>query len=129
MTLSMAHGPGQVLVVDDERDACANLRDILQDCGYRVDVAHDGRAAANLILKCDYDVALLDFKLPDMDGLELSRLIQCRRAATVSILVTAHAGRLSSEEVSRSGAARVVSKPIDVVGLLQILAQLAPRDA
>ena len=65
-----------ILIVDDERDACLNLADIFTDLGYRVDIAHDGWSALELLQKRPYDVALLDLKMPGMDGLTLYRRIK-----------------------------------------------------
>lgn len=59
--------------MDDEVDICLNYADILTDMGYAVDVAHAGASALKNIKERVYDVALLDLKLPDMDGLTLYR--------------------------------------------------------
>ena len=63
----------RVLVVDDEPDICSNLKDILSDVGYRVDCSCDGPSALELIRDGNYDVVLLDLRMPGMDGLTLYR--------------------------------------------------------
>ncbi len=78
-------------MVDDDVDTCRNLSDILTDLGYRVDTAHDGPTALELVRRNAYDVALLDYKMPGMDGLTLYREIKRLRAGTVAIVVTAYA--------------------------------------
>src|SRR5436190_21844803 len=83
--------PPTILVVDDEVDTCHNLSDILTDLGYRVDMAHDGLSALELVRQNHYDLALLDLKMPGMDGLTLYREIKKLRAGTVAIVVTAYA--------------------------------------
>ena len=75
----------RILIVDDEVDTCANLCDILTDLGYQVDTAYDGFAALELVKKNAYDVALLDLRMPGMDGLELYRKIRQISAETVAI--------------------------------------------
>jgi CheY-like chemotaxis protein len=80
-----------ILVVDDDRDTCACLSDILTDIGYRVDVAHGGTAALELVPAGGYGLALLDYKMPDMDGVELYRRIRQTSTGVVGILVTAFA--------------------------------------
>ena len=77
-----------ILVVDDEPDIRDNLRDILTDLGYDVDTAADGAEALDLVGKKHYDVALLDLRMPGMDGLELYRRIKELRADTVAMIVT-----------------------------------------
>jgi CheY-like chemotaxis protein len=110
-----------ILVVDDDVDTCHNLRDILTDLGYRVDTANDGAGALELVRRNAYDVALLDLKMPGMDGLTLYREIKKLRAGTVAIVVTAYAGGTTAEEALAAGAWQVLPKPIDFTKLLQLV--------
>src|SRR6266508_3237370 len=99
----MSHGDAAILVVDDDPDNCRNLSDILTDLGYRVDTAPDGPSALELVRRAPYDVALLDLKMPGMDGLELYREIKRLRAGTVAIVVTAYAGGDTKAEAIAAG--------------------------
>jgi two-component system, NtrC family, response regulator HydG len=110
-----------ILVVDDEIDTCRNLSDILTDMGYRVDAAYDGPSALELVRKSPYDVALLDYKMPGMDGLTLYREIKKLRAGTVAIVVTAYAGGSTADEALEAGAWRVLPKPADLPKLLKLV--------
>src|SRR5439155_22531835 len=92
-----------ILVVDDEVDTCKNLSDILTDLGHRVDMAHDGPAALELVRRNAYDVALLDLKMPGMDGLTLYREIKMVSADTVAIVVTAYATGAKADEALTAG--------------------------
>jgi len=111
----------RILVVDDDPDTCRNLSDILIDLGYQVDVAHDGPAALELVRQQPYDLALLDLRMPGMDGLALYRQIKKQHAGTVSLLVTAYAGPAIAEEALSAGAWKVVAKPVDFAKLLQLV--------
>ena len=111
----------RILVVDDDPDICRNLSDILTDLGYQVDYAHDGLAALELVRHRPYDVALLDLKMPGMDGLTLYREIKKQRAGTVSLLVTAYASPATAQEALAAGAWKVVSKPVDFRELLGLV--------
>jgi two-component system, NtrC family, response regulator HydG len=113
----------RILVVDDDPDICANLRDILGDLGYQVDTAHDGPAALDLVKRRPYAIALLDLKLPGMDGLTLYREIKKQRAGIVSLLVTAFAGPATAEEALSAGAWKVLAKPVDFPKLLHFVEQ------
>lgn len=117
----MSHDPPRILVVDDDVDICRNLSDILTDLGYIVDSAHDGPSALELVRQRPYDVALLDYKMPGMDGLTLYREIKKQRAGTVSLLVTAYASPATAEEALTAGAWKVVSKPVDFGELLELV--------
>lgn len=110
-----------VLVVDDDVDTCRNLSDILSDLGYQVDMAHDGPSALEKVRRHAYDVALLDYKMPGMNGLTLYKEIKKLRANTVAIVVTAYATSNTAEEALAAGAWRVLSKPVDLGLVLRLV--------
>jgi DNA-binding NtrC family response regulator len=112
-----------VLIVDDDVDTCRNVSDILTDLGYRVDTATDGATALKLVQQNPYDVALLDLKMPGMDGLTLYREIKKLRSGTVAIIVTAYASSVTAAEAFTAGAWQIVPKPIDLPRLLGLVDQ------
>ncbi|HET6879737.1 MAG TPA: response regulator [Pirellulales bacterium] len=111
----------RILVVDDEVDTCANLSDILTDLGFQVDVAYDGMSALALVKQNAYDVALLDLKMPGMDGLELYRRIKDVQSGTVAIVVTAYASSHTANDALAAGAWQILSKPVDLSRLLALV--------
>ncbi len=118
----MSRDEPSILLVDDDVDICSNLADILGDLGYRVDAVHDGSAALELIRRNRYDIALLDYKMPGMNGATLTREIRRLRPEMVSLLVTAHAGSVVDEARS-AGAWQVLPKPVDTTRLLGLVDQ------
>ena len=113
-----------VLVVDDDVDACANLADLLADLGdYRIDVAHDGLSALELARQNRYDIALLDLKMPGMDGLTLYRELKRLHPGTVAVLISCHAGASIIEEAAHIGLWRIVEKPVDFAGLAALVVE------
>lgn len=110
-----------ILVVDDDQDTCRNLSDILTDLGYAVQTATDGPGALELVRRNSFDVALLDFKMPGMDGLTLYREIKRISPATVAIIVTAFLSGATSEEAHRAGTWKVLPKPVDLAQLLPLV--------
>ncbi len=110
-----------ILVVDDEVDTCRNLSDILTDLGYQVDTALDGFAALELARKKPYDLALLDLKMPGMDGLTLYRELRKLRSSTVAIVATAYAVKATAEEALAAGVWQVLAKPVDLGRLLPLV--------
>ena len=111
----------QILLVDDDVDICQNLTDILTDLGYQVDSAYDGATALEMVRRTPYAVALLDLKMPVMDGLTLYREIKKLRAGMVAILVTAYAGGNTAEQALAAGAWQIVSKPVNFPKLLRLV--------
>jgi two-component system, NtrC family, response regulator HydG len=110
-----------ILVAYDDLDICANMSDILSDLGYQVDTAHDGRSALRLVTRRPYDVALLDLKMPGMDGVTLQREIKKLQAGTVSLMITAFASPATAAESLTGGAWKVLAKPVDLPNLLCLL--------
>jgi DNA-binding response OmpR family regulator len=110
-----------ILVVDDDLDTCRNLSDIMADLGYHVETAHDGLSGLELIRRKAFDVALLDLKMPGMDGLELYREIKRLRAGTVAIIVSAFASEATRQEALAAGAWQVLAKPVDFRRLLGLV--------
>jgi CheY-like chemotaxis protein len=118
--------PG-ILVVDDDLDTCRNLSDILTDLGYHVDTAHDGPSALELVRRRPYEIALLDLKMPGMDGITLYRELRKLRAETVAIIVTAFAGGNAASEALAAGAWQLLPKPVDFPRLLGLVDQALDR--
>jgi DNA-binding NtrC family response regulator len=121
MTRPGASFSPRVLVVDDEVDICRNLADILGDLGYEVDIAFNGERALELVRLAPYDVALLDLRMPGMDGLEVYRRIKELRAGIVGIIVTAYASNDTAAEAIGAGAWKVISKPVRFARLLELV--------
>jgi two-component system response regulator AtoC len=105
--------PAKVLVVDDEELIRWSLRAQLEEDGYGVDEAADGRSALERI-DGGIDLVLLDFKLPDVDGIALLHRIKESHPDTVVILMTAHSTVQSAVEAIKGGAFHYVIKPFEM---------------
>ena len=115
------HGQSRILVVDDEHDICANLHDILTDFGYEVSTATDGVVAMQLAADQHFDVALLDLRMPGMDGLQVFRELKAMTPKIVALMVTAFASAETEAEAEDAGVWRVMTKPLDPSQLLPAL--------
>lgn len=104
----------RILVVDDEPDIRDSVADILNEFGYDADTAGDGAEALSKFRDRSYDVALLDFKMPGMNGLALYREMRRICPETSAILISAFTGDGVAEEAISSGVRRVISKPVDM---------------
>jgi len=105
-----------ILVVDDDRDTCASMSDILSDLGYPVDVAYDGPNALKVFALGRHRLALLDYKMPGMDGLELCQRLKRSQSAVEVVLVTAFASAATTDAAVEAGVRRVLPKPVDFWG-------------
>jgi CheY-like chemotaxis protein len=117
-----------ILVVDDDRDTCASLSDILLDLGYTVDTANDGFAALELSERNLYRLALLDYMMPGLDGLELCRRLRASRPAVEVALVTGWASASTTTAAAEAGVRRVFRKPIEFGVLLPLVAEVVGPD-
>ncbi|SMP42837.1 Response regulator receiver domain-containing protein [Neorhodopirellula lusitana] len=114
----------RVLIVDDDVDSCANIKDILDDLGYRTDVAHDGTAALDLVGANPYAVAVLDYSMPGMNGASLHNEIVKLRPEISSIMVTASTHDDGVQRARDCGVQRVLTKPVDLGELLSLVKSL-----
>jgi PAS domain S-box-containing protein len=116
------HGPGKVLVVDDDRDTRDLLQAALEQRGFAVVLTSSGKRALTLARQEHPNLILLDLKLPGMDGYEvLQRLKGMPETAEIPVVVIT--GSLTDEELKQQkllslGAARFMTKPFAVDDLV-----------
>lgn len=101
-----------VLVIDDEIGPRESLRMILKDL-YEVSTSSDGRKALDELSRREYDVVILDIKMPIMHGLDVLKEIKSLCHDTEVILVTAYASVETAKEALRYGAMDYLIKPFD----------------
>lgn len=99
-----------ILIVDDERAITDLVGIYLQNEGYRVTLAYNGADTAKAILEQDFDLAVLDIMLPDIDGFELLRTIRAEHTYPV-IMLTARGSQNDKIEGLSLGADDYVVKP------------------
>jgi len=100
-----------VLVVDDENIVCNSCKRILTQKGYNVDVALSGEEALNKVKGNGFDVVIADWKLPEIDGIEVTRRIKKENPNIVVIMITGYPSVESSIQAMRSGISDYVPKP------------------
>jgi CheY-like chemotaxis protein len=103
---------------------------LLQQMGYRADLASNGIEAIECVQRQPYDVVLMDVQMPEMDGLEASRAICTKskpNARPRIVAMTANAMQGDREACIAAGMDDYVTKPIRVEALVEALAQVRPR--
>ncbi len=111
--------PLKILVVDDE----APLREILQRGlaqmgGFSVEVAQNGQEAIEKVEKDIFDLILTDLMMPEMDGMELLKMIKGTRPEMPVIMMTAYGSIDTAVEAMKIGANDYITKPVDLRDLL-----------
>ena len=101
----------RVLAVDDEPIILDSFRKILVVAGYSIDTVEKGREALGLILKNDYDFVFTDLKMPEMDGLEVTKAVKHLRPDIDVIVITGYASIETAVETMKYGAMDYVQKP------------------
>ncbi len=105
--------PLDILVVDDDQATRLSLAYALSDAGHHVTEAEDGEEAIALASERTFDVAVLDVRLPKVDGLTIFRRLRLRAPTTAVILMTAFATIPDAVASLREGAYDYVTKPFD----------------
>jgi len=113
-----------VLIVDDEQIVRESLRDWMSSHGYTVATADDGEQALKMIKDRDFDVAVVDLRLPDKSGIDILKQAQKVRPSLKGVIITAYPSVTSSSEAIRSGAVDYLVKPFAPEKLEQLVQKL-----
>ena len=119
---------GTILVTDDEEIAQQFLSHIIRREGYEVEIAENGARALELIKEHKFSLILLDIEMPDMDGIEVLKIIRKTHSKSELPVIMATAMDSSDDMVKAldAGANDYMTKPLDIAVLLaRIRAQLS----
>ena len=108
----------KVLIVDDETPIRRTLKEILEFEKFKVEEASDGLECLVQLKKNQYDVILMDIKMPKMDGMEALERIQTLAPDTPVVMISGHANIDTAVEAVKKGAFDFISKPPDLNRLL-----------
>ncbi|MFO1326711.1 MAG: GAF domain-containing protein [Rubrivivax sp.] len=124
--------PLRILLAEDNLVNQKLALRLLQQMGYRADIAGNGAEAIESVERQPYDVLLMDVQMPEMDGLEASRRITARWGPAERpriVAMTANAMQGDREQCLAAGMDDYLTKPIRVDELVRALQQVAPRRA
>ena len=103
--------PCSILLVDDEANLRTVFSDVLKRAGYRVKAVEDGHEAIKEVEQNTYNLALVDLRMPKMDGIEVLENIKKRKPEIPVIIYTGYGSVTTAVEAMRKGAVDYLNKP------------------
>ncbi|MBN1334384.1 MAG: response regulator [Deltaproteobacteria bacterium] len=117
-------------MIDDERSVCVSCTRILEEEGYAVDQALSGREGLRMASTGDYDLALIDLKMPDIGGMEILQALHRDRPDVITVMITGYATIHTGVEAVKKGASDYLPKPFTPEELSTVVSRaLAERAA
>jgi DNA-binding NtrC family response regulator len=111
----------KILIVDDDETIRTTMKAILEEEGYKVDLASSGKEGIQKTNEQAYNVALLDIRLPDMEGVQLLKLMKDTMPRTRKIMVTGYPSTQNAIEALNKNADAYLIKPVDIEKLLSTI--------
>jgi len=111
----------EILLIEDDTDLAAVIRDALEGNGYKVTLADDGKEGFSLARKNSYDALLTDFQMPGQDGLDIVRKLHEEKPHLPVILMTAHHSTDIAIQATRQGAWDYLMKPFPLATMLKLI--------
>lgn len=116
----------RVLISDDEQGICHVLRHELEQVGFLVSVSNNGTQTKQFLDEQNFDVLLLDIRMPGCDGFQVLEHLKMVRRKPVIIMMTAYGSIESAVKAMQLGASDYITKPFDVSQLLNKINRLLP---
>lgn len=111
----------RILVIDDDESIRKTITSILEEKGYTVDAAENGKEAIRKSKAAFYNLALIDIRLPDMEGTKLLTAMRETVPKMVKIIVTGYPSLHNAVEAVNKGADAYVLKPFNVEKTLKTI--------
>jgi DNA-binding NtrC family response regulator len=118
----------KVLLVDDEVDFTAGMKRVLSSRGFDVKEARNGLVALSLVGEEQFDVVVLDIKMPGMDGIQVLAEIKRLSPDIPVILLTGHYDLCDDEDAWKARAYACVFKPCPIMKLVEVITAAAAGD-
>jgi len=122
--------PVRLLLVDDEKAFIEVIAKRFSKKGFNVTKAFSGPEALQAVRKADFDIAVLDLKMKEMDGIEVLKILGKMVPELPVIILTGHGSEVSAKEGVKYGAMEYLTKPYDfeeLINRIQALLEKAER--
>jgi DNA-binding response OmpR family regulator len=118
---NLNNGKKRVIIIDDDKSILRTFTRILQKNGYEIDVAETGKEALEKSKKNTYDLALIDIRLPDMDGTDLLVKMKQTTPDAIKIMITGFPSLETGVKALDEGADAYLVKPVKPEELLALI--------
>lgn len=118
----------KILIVDDDKSIHITIAGILKKEGHEVDVVDDGYSAIESAENSSYDIALIDIRMPGINGVETFRELKKISPETTVIMMTAYAVENLKKEALEEGAHTILNKPFDMQSVINMLEEIEMKN-
>jgi UDP-3-O-[3-hydroxymyristoyl] N-acetylglucosamine deacetylase len=118
----------KVLIIDDEKQILDSLSAILKDDGFEVFTAKEGREGLNLFDTVKPEIVLLDVWMPELDGLQVLKMIKEKDKDAIVIVISGHGTISTAVEAVKVGAYDFLEKPLSIDKVLEVISRGLARE-
>jgi two-component system, OmpR family, response regulator CpxR len=111
----------RVMLVDDEEEFVKALAERLSIRGYHVEMAFNGEQALGKLQDQEFDLIVLDLKMPGMDGMEVLRRVHKDHPELAVVMLTGHGSETDREAALRLNAFAYLQKPVQIDQLVRLI--------
>lgn len=113
---------GSILVIDDDKPILEAIQTILDDFGLSVSVADNAGDGERMAMEADYDLILLDIRMPDKNGADVTKAIIARKPDARIFVITGYPGDQLTQDALTNGAKGILKKPFEIAKILDFFA-------
>jgi UDP-3-O-[3-hydroxymyristoyl] N-acetylglucosamine deacetylase len=113
----------KVLIIDDEKDILDSLSSILEDEGFQVSKATDGKEGLSLFEREKPEIVILDIWMPELDGIQVLKRIKKKGGKAIVIVISGHGTISTAVEAVKMGAYDFLEKPLSIEKVLEVISR------